>query len=201
MTILVLSMRYALLTPPIGVEPLSNIDLHQIQGPWFEVARLSSPLEDGKKNPLLYVRYTGEGANLTYPYADPLDPKLRIIFTGETEKGEAHVIIDEETPRLDNFKTGALILNCRWYWPCAFHLIDYDDNNRTWMVVAGSFKSQLWIFSRAPGILPSTWESISNRLAAKGYDVSKLTWAYALPPIPKILPALPDNVPPVPSMP
>ena len=193
------SIRYVYLSPPFGIHRQVPLDLHQIQGPWFEVARLESPLEQDLKYPVLFIKYTGPGADGLYPYSDPSDPRFRVVLMGQSESGTRRIALDTTTYMLDDYRTSTLVMTCPNGLPCAYHLIDYDLENQSWMVVTGRNKSQLWIFSRSPGIFPDTLKMIKKKLSAQGYDVDALIYGNTLPKLPDVLPKIPETLPIPPS--
>lgn len=182
-------------TPPTGIAPLSELDLKQIQGPWFEVARLDSPLEQEIKYPMLFVKFTGAGADLTMPYPDEKDPRFRLVLTGYGKDGLSKSVLDEKTWATNQYRGGTLTFPCWHFLPCTVHVIDHDTENRYWMVVAGSSRNDLWIFARGPGLAPKVLENLKTGLKQKGYPVENLTYPISLPPVPDIVPAIPDKLP------
>jgi len=182
---------------PDGVTPLTSVDLHQIEGPWFEVARLDSPREKDLKYPSIFIKYAGKGGDTLPSFSDPEDPRFVIHLMGKTSHGLVETVWTKASEPLKDYKTGTLILPCVEFIPCAFHLVAYDEEDRNWMVVAGRFKDQLWIFSRAPGLMPKTLDDIKKKLRNWGYEVDALSYANELPntpevpPVPKVLPTIP----------
>jgi apolipoprotein D and lipocalin family protein len=195
-TALATAARQFASTPPRGITPLDAVDLHKIRGPWFEIARLSSPLEDGFHSVNLDIRYTGAGSDLTFAYPDAEDPRFRIILTGRDASDHLSLLLDKTTDRIDDFNSGSLFMNCRGVLRCGFHLIAYDNLDRSWMVVAGPSRNHLWVFSRAPGFLPITQQRIWDQLKTMGYDLNLLTLSQNLPGIPATPPATPEIPPP-----
>ena len=188
------------LTPPAGIRPLKSVDLHQIEGPWFEVARLSSPMGQEVKDPLLFIKYAGKGGDFLPSYPDPEDPRLKLIYMGTTAQGQKETVWSEMSDPIKDYKTGTLRVDCWGFIPCAFHLINYDEDQQMWMVIAGPFKNQLWIFSRTPGLLPDSLNALKKKLAHKGYEVGALTYSNELPRIPDIMPKIPEVLPHIPKM-
>ena len=189
------------LTPPAGIRPLKSVDLHQIEGPWFEVARLSSPIEDNLKFPSLFIRYSGSRREGLWSYADPDDPRFRIELLGMVSNEPKKIISQTVTDRVKDYKVGTLSMPCWGFIRCAYHLIAYYEDHRSWMVVAGAFKNQLWIFSRAPGLVPDALKNIQKTITGLGYDAKSFTYSNELPRVPEIVPTIPDVIPEVPAMP
>jgi len=188
------------LTPPAGIRPLKSVDLHQIEGPWFEVARLRSPMGQEVKDPLLFIKYAGKGGDFLPSYPDHEDPRLKLIYMGTTAQGQKETVWSEMSDPIKDYKTGTLRVDCWGFIPCAFHLINYDEDQQMWMVIAGPFKNQLWIFSRTPGLLPDSLNAVKKKLAHKGYKVDDLKYSNELPRIPDIKPKIPEVLPPIPKM-
>ena len=184
----------SLLSTPEGIAPFQNVELHQMQGPWFEVARLDSPIERDIHDPTIFIRFTGPGADSMFPTYDPADPRLRIMVAGRSEG----TVYDEVTDQIDNFNGGRIVLPCYKFLKCAFYLIDFDTKGHTWMVIGGSRKNQLWVLSTWPGLMPNIMNPLKTRLAAKGYDTRNLIYSNAPPKLPEINPAVPDLLPALP---
>jgi len=185
---------------PKGVSPL-HVDLNQIIGPWYEVARLDSAPENAIKNPVLFIKYSGLGGDKIYPFADPEDPRFRVIILGNSSSGSSPVIWDEVTDKIEDYKRDTITMPCWGFLKCAFHLIAYDDKNRSWMVFSGHKKTQLWIFSRAPGLTPQLMEDLKDQLADWGFNIRKLIYSHQLPSIPHQLPPIPETLPKAPIIP
>jgi apolipoprotein D and lipocalin family protein len=188
-------VRLFILSPPLGIQRLDSVDLKQIQGPWFEVARLDSPLEKDLTNPMIFIKFSGSGSDSFYPYPDPADPRFRIVLMGQSTSGQRMTVLDKTTLPLDTYTTGTLLIPCDKWFPCAFHLIDYDKEGHTWMVVTGATKKQLWILSRGPGLLPAVLDTLKGKLMKEGYDLNALTYSNQLPAIPDVLPPMPQILP------
>ena len=186
---------------PEGIAPLNPIDLHQLQGPWFEVARMDSAVEEDIEKPVLYLKFAGSGQDRMLPYPDPKDPRFRIILMGQVSDGALKRTFDVMTDPIKDYTKGTITLPCYHFFHCALHVITYDIVDRTWMVIAGPTKNRLWIFARAPGLTPSVMNDIKNRLRDWGYKVRSLTYGHELPKIQEIMPPNTEVMPIIPVLP
>ena len=146
------------------------------------------------------TKYAGKGGDFLLPYPDPENPRFKLSYRGTTAQGQKATFWSEMSDPIKDYKTGTLVVPCWGFINCAFHLIDYDEDQQMWMVIAGPFKNQLWIFSRTPGLLPASLNAVKKRQAHRGYEVDALIYSYELPRIPDTVPKIPDLIPNIPKV-
>lgn len=187
--------------PPKGVEPSKTLQLERIEGPWFEVVASKNVTEVKEKLSAvrLFVKFSGPDGERMMPFKDPNDPRFRIMLMGNTAEGQTKLLLDTKTHLIKDWQGGTVVIPCVASIPCAYHVIDYDDKDMVWMIVAGWDRDQVRVFSRAPGLPENLIDEIDTKLVALGYDLSALNYENKLPPIPKFAPAVPKVVPPLPK--
>lgn len=186
---------------PEGIEPSKNLKLENIEGPWFEVAtpKTSIEVKNGLKTVSLFLKYSGPGGDKIPAFRDPNDPRFKIMLMGNGADGEGKMLLNTKSHLIKDWRSATVVLPCFASIPCAFHVIDYDEKNMLWMIVAGWDRDQVRVFSRAPGLPDDIMEDVKSKLVAFGYDVNSLRYENNLPPIPKFAPAVPKVIPPAPK--
>jgi apolipoprotein D and lipocalin family protein len=139
---------------------VDRVDLMRYIGRWFEIARYQNRFE----------RDCDRDVTATYTRLENGDIEVVNSCVQEdgkpkTSKGKAK-IVDEET----NAK-----LKVTFFWPFYgdYWIIDLDPQYR-WVVIGEPRRKYLWILNRHPHMDAVLYGQITSRLAAKGYDASKL---------------------------
>ena len=146
--------------PPLEV--VKYVDLNKYLGKWYEIARLPNSFQ---KN--CY------GSTAEYSILD--EETIRVInrcfkdsINGELDevKGKAFVI-----PNSNNAK-----LKVQFFWPFKgdYWIIDLDEVNYSYAVVGHPNRNYLWILSREPKMKPEIYNSLLEKIKAKGFDITKL---------------------------
>ncbi len=144
---------------PLEVVP--HVEIQRYLGTWYEIATIPQRFQKGCVG--VTARYTllenGDIEVVNTCRKKTLDGKVRSV------RGKAW-IVDKTT----NAK-----LKVRFFWPFsgAYWIIDLDDDYR-WAVVGHPSRKYLWILSRTPQMDPALYDVLIRRIAAKGYDVSRI---------------------------
>jgi apolipoprotein D and lipocalin family protein len=142
--------------PPPATAP--SVDLARYAGTWHEIASFPNWFQRGCA-----------GTKATYT---PLpDGRLRVLNTCErggratSIEGTARVV-----PGSNNSK-----LKVRFFWPFEgdYWILHLDPSYR-WAAVGTPNRKFLWILARTPQLDPTVLASLRTRLAAQGYDISRL---------------------------
>jgi apolipoprotein D and lipocalin family protein len=144
---------------PLEVVPF--VDLGRYIGQWYEIARFPHRFQEGCV-----------GSKATYSLRD--DGKIAVLnecyegsFSGiiRNAKGKAWVV---------DTKTNAK-LKVSFFWPFsgAYWIIDLGKDYE-YAVVGHPSRKYLWILSRTKKMDENVYQEILGRLAAKGYDTTKL---------------------------
>lgn len=134
------------------------MDLARYAGDWHEIESFPNWFQRG---------CVGTKAN----YAPAPGGKIRVVNTCNRSgkpvsiEGSARVV-----PGSNNAK-----LKVRFFWPFEgdYWILELDPAYR-WAAVGHPNRRYLWILARAPQLDPAELESIRAKLAAKGYDISRL---------------------------
>lgn len=145
---------------PAELTTVSHLDLARYLGRWFEIARYPNRFERDCVRDITATYSRLENGDIEVVNACTMaDGKQKI------SKGKAK-LVDEKT----NAK-----LKVTFFWPFYgdYWVIDLDPQYR-WAVVGEPRRKYLWVLSRQPHMDPALYAEITSRLAAKGYDASKL---------------------------
>src|SRR5512137_73765 len=143
------------------LEVVGHVDLERYLGTWYEIATIPQRFQKG---------LVGVSAH----YALRPDGKIDVVNAGrkgaldgkvKSVRGKAW-IVDKTT----NAK-----LKVSFFWPFSgdYWIIDLDPNYQ-WAVVGHPSRTYLWILCRTPQMDPALYDEILKKIAAKGYDLSKI---------------------------
>ena len=144
---------------PLQVVP--HVDLARYLGKWYEIATIPMRFQKGCTGvtATYSLRPDGDIKVLNECRKDSLNGKYKSIT------GKAWVA-DTTT----NAK-----LKVRFFWPFsgAYWIIELDKDYQ-WAVVGHPNRNYLWILSRTPQMDGALYDELLKRIAAKGYDLSKI---------------------------
>jgi apolipoprotein D and lipocalin family protein len=145
-------------TPELAT--VSHVDLARYVGRWYEIARYQNRFERDCDRDV-----TADYTRLESGDIEVVNSCVQADGKPKTSKGKAK-IVDENT----NAK-----LKVTFFWPFYgdYWIIDLDPQYR-WVVIGEPRRKYLWILSRHPHMDSTLYNQITSRLAAKGYDASKL---------------------------
>jgi apolipoprotein D and lipocalin family protein len=144
---------------PLEVVP--SVDVQRYLGTWYEIATIPQRFQKGCVGVSAHysLRDDGDIDVVNACRKETLDGKERSV------RGKAW-IVDKTT----NAK-----LKVRFFWPFsgAYWIIELDKDYQ-WAVVGHPNRSYLWILSRTPQMDGPLYDDLLKRIAAKGYDLSKI---------------------------
>jgi len=144
----------------VPLKSVPKVDLSRYTGRWYEIAKYPNRFER-KCDRNIYATYTLRS-----------DGTISVVNTCTTREGKltqsngwAHVV-DQRT----NSK-----LKVTFFWPFFgdYWIIDLSPNYE-YAVIGEPSRKYLWILSRTAKMDDKLYAEIAGRLAAKGYDASKL---------------------------
>jgi apolipoprotein D and lipocalin family protein len=127
-----------------------NVDLNKYAGKWFEIASFPQRFQKG---------CNCTTAEYTLCNKDSIDGKLSYI------KGKAFV----------EANSGNAKLLVQFFWPFKgkYWIIELADDY-SYAVVGHPNRNYLWILSRTPQMDEAIYHQLITKIAAKGYDISKI---------------------------
>ena len=147
-------------TKPPELATVPRVDLTRYVGRWFEYSKYPNRFErDCDRDVTAHYTRLENGEIEVVNACTQADGKPKV------SKGKAKVV-DEHT----NAK-----LKVTFFWPFYgdYWIIDLDPQYR-WAVVGEPHRKYLWVLTRLPHMDAALYTEITARLAAKGYDPSKL---------------------------
>lgn len=143
------------------VEAVKGIDMNQFSGTWYEIARLPNKHEKGL-------------VEVTSTFRKTRDGDYEVINRGyKGSRGGKCTTVKGKVVIPDKKKNGAMKLKIFWY-SIDYKIIDIDKKNYQYVVISGDSNKYLWIFSKSPIMDQGTYESITEKVQQKGYEVSQL---------------------------
>jgi apolipoprotein D and lipocalin family protein len=147
---------------PEGIQPISNLDLQQYLGRWYEVARLDHSFEKGMQQ-------------VTATYEMREDGGIRVLNEGfladinswDQAEGKAYFINSENIGHL----------KVSFFGPFYGSYIIFElGENYDYAFVTSSNKSYLWLLAREPVIGQELQQHFINTVTTLGYDTDALIW-------------------------
>lgn len=144
-------------------ETVNNVDIEKYSGKWYEIASYPLPFQEGCM--CTTAEYTSMDEYIKV--VNQCKQKAEDGKKRRTQGIEGKAFVVEET---NNSK-----LKVQFFPPFKsdYWIIDRDENY-SYAVVSNPEKSALWILSRTPRMKFVTYETITNRLAEKGFELDKL---------------------------
>jgi len=143
------------------IQTVPQVDLTRYAGKWYEIAS--------------YPQRFQKGCTCTTAEYTPTDKGYLVVenrcnkdsVNGKPSYIKGKVFADENS--------GNAKLKVQFLWPFKgkYWIIDLADDY-SYAVVSHPNKKYLWILSRTPKMNDLRYKQITNRLAEKGFDISKL---------------------------
>ena len=144
----------------VPLESVPKVDLSRYTGRWFEIARYPNRFERKCDS------------NVTATYTIRTDGKITVVNSCATHEGK--LTQSSGWAKVVDQKTGSK-LRVTFFWPFFgdYWIIDLGPNYE-YAVIGEPSRKYLWILSRTPKMNDTLYAELTNRLADKGYDASKL---------------------------
>jgi apolipoprotein D and lipocalin family protein len=142
------------------LETVPKVDLNRYTGRWYEIAKYPNRFERKCDS------------NVTATYTIRPDGKISVVNSCTTREGK--LTQSSGWARIVDQKTGSK-LQVTFFWPFFgnYWIIDLGPNYE-YAVIGEPSRKYLWILSRTPKMDDMLYAELTNHLADKGYDASKL---------------------------
>ena len=139
------------------LKTVKSVDLQRYAGTWYEIASYPQFFERGCTN--VKATYTAKEGFIEVVNQSVKDGKPNDI------KGKAFIVE----------KSGNAKLKVQFFWPFKgdYWIIDLAEDY-SWALVSDPKQKTLWILSRTPHMLDSTYNILIDRLIVKGFDRNKI---------------------------
>lgn len=146
---------------PEGVEVVTDFELDRYLGTWYEIARLDHSFERGL-------------SNVTANYSMRDDGGVKVVNRGfNTEKSEW----DEATGKayfVGESDIGQLKVSFFGPFYGGYNIVELDDSDYQYSLVAGPDRSYLWILSRTPQMDSTVLQQLIAKADALGFPTNEL---------------------------
>lgn len=174
-----LLVAVAILPLPIAAEsaapitPVAQVDLPRYMGKWYVIANIPPWVEKGAHNSVENYRLDENGdveTLFTYRKNSFDAPEKTLKSTGIVEEG-----------------SGNAVWGIRFLWPFkAEYLVAWLAPDYSQVIVARNKRDYVWVMARTPTMSEADYNAHVARIAALGYDTSKLVrvpqrWSEAAP--------------------
>lgn len=140
---------------------VAKVDLQRFMGDWYVIANIPTLIERGAHNAVESYALTADGTiATTFTYrADS--------FTGKRRQYHPRgFVIDRQSNAL---------WGMRFIWPIkADYRITYLSDDYSQTVIGRQKRDYVWIMARTPRIPDADYQRLLARVAAQGYDISKV---------------------------
>lgn len=147
--------------PQAPIKPVASVDLPRYMGKWYVIATIPTFIEKNSSN-----------AVESYE----LRPDGRIQTTYTQRKGGFDGTLKTMHP-VGTVQPGThnAVWGMQFIWPIkAEYIIAYLDEGATETIVARNKRDYVWIMARSPEMPQARYDELVGKVAAMGYDTSKL---------------------------
>lgn len=138
-----------------------NIDIQRFMGDWYVIAHIPPSASDDSYNSIENYRFEAPDiVRTTFTYNEG-------SFDGEEKKMEPTGFIEPDT--------GNAVWGMQFIWPFKLeYVVSYVDTDYDTTIIARSARDYVWLMSRQPTMSEDEYATMRQRIAALGYDLSKL---------------------------
>ena len=140
---------------------VKQLNIAEFMGKWYEIARYDHSFEKGMTH--VYTEYALEK-----------DGKIQVINRG-IKNGEAKKVIGKAKQPDPIEYPGRLKVSFFLWFYSDYYILELDKNYQ-YAVIGSSSDKYLWILSRTPEMPEAQLKGILQRMAQRGYDLSKLVF-------------------------
>lgn len=146
------------------LETVPYVDLQKYMGKWYEIAAFPQRFEKGCHCTAAEYEMTDKG------YVRVINTCRKDSPDGKVKQAEGKAFVVKGS---NNAK-----LRVQFFWPFRgdYWIIDLAEDYG-YAVVGAPDRKYLWILSRTPQMDPVLYQNIVDRVARKGFDISKLARA------------------------
>jgi len=147
---------------PDGAETVSDFEIDQYLGTWYEVARLDH-------------RFERNLTDVSAQYSLKDDGTIKVINSGYDTEDKEWVKAEGKAKFRDAESEGKLKVSFFGPFYSGYNILALDDNYQ-YALVAGNDLGYLWLLSRSPSIPEAIKSDYLDMAEQIGYDTSELIW-------------------------
>jgi len=143
------------------IPPVAHVDVPRFMGDWYVIAHIPS-------------RPEREAFDAVESYALRPDGRIQTTFTYRKGSFQAPYKSMHPVGRVEKEGAGA-VWGMQFIWPIqAEYIIAWLDADYQQTIVGRSKRDYVWYMARTPQVSPQEYQAAVERIAAMGYDTSKL---------------------------
>ena len=145
----------------INHQPVTNFNLEQYLGTWYEIARFPH-------------RFEKDLVGVTATYKKRKDGKIEVLNSGYKDRLDGrHKTARGKAKFAGDSGTGHLKVSFFLFFYADYFVMELDPDYQ-WALVGSSSPNYLWVLSRKPQMEEALYQSILAKAADRGYDLDKL---------------------------
>lgn len=148
---------------PTDIPVVKNFKLDNYLGTWYEIARLPN-------------RFEKDLHKVTANYQFKDDGGVQVINRGFNIKTKEWEEAEGKAYFIGNDSVGALKVSFFGPFYGGYNIIELDETNYQYALVAGPKREYLWLLARSPDLDRSIIESLVASAKEKGFPVDKLEY-------------------------
>ncbi|WP_299879760.1 lipocalin family protein [uncultured Cocleimonas sp.] len=148
---------------PDGIKPVSDFEVNRYFGKWYEIARLDHSFERGL-------------SNITAEYSLREDGNLRVLNRGYNIKKKKWQDAEGKAKFTGPSDIGSLKVSFFGPFYGGYNIIELDQQNYQYVMIAGNDRSYFWILSRTPKLDPAVQKRLINKARSLKFPVEKLIY-------------------------
>ena len=148
---------------PDGIESVRNFDLDRYLGSWYEIARLNHRFKQGL-------------TQVTATYSPRAEGGVTVVNRGFNTDKNAWEEADGKAYPVGDPTVGELKVSFFGPFYGGYNIIDLDQEDYRYAMVAGPTRSYLWILARDPALDPATLDRLVEKARALGFDTRELIY-------------------------
>ncbi|MBV1913368.1 MAG: lipocalin family protein [Cycloclasticus sp.] len=146
---------------PPGVQPVSNFELNNYLGKWYEVARLDHSFERGLNQ-------------VSAEYSLRKDGGVSVVNRGFSLEDDEWREALGKAYFVNEPNEGYLKVSFFGPFYGSYIIFELDKDNYQYAFISGPDKDYLWLLSRTPTVEPEVMEKFVSISKARGFDTSQL---------------------------
>jgi len=146
---------------PDGVKPVTNFELQRYLGTWYEVARLDHRFERGL-------------SEVTANYSLRDDGGVAVVNKGRNDESGEWEEAEGKAYFVGDSSVGQLKVSFFGPFYGGYNIIELDQENYQYSLVAGPDRNYLWLLSRTPQLAPDVQDRLVGLAESLGFPVDEL---------------------------
>ena len=146
---------------PEGIKPVEGFAVQRYLGQWYEIARLDHSFERGL-------------TRVTATYSLRPDGGLKVVNRGYSAAKNTWKTAEGKAFFVNQPDTGYLKVSFFGPFYGSYVVVDLDQKNYQYALIAGPNKSYLWLLSRTPTLEPAIQSALLAKAQALGFDLTPL---------------------------